>query len=312
MSNAFHALVILFWNALKMRFLRLKQVVEVDRCGSITGAAKVLNTTQSTLTKSVAAMEQELGFALFVRRARGIATTEKGREFLTRASRVLSDYEHLVEDSRREQATANALLRIGICPAMLQGLLNRAICNFVQRRPEARVHLQGVAAERGTHRLHRGDVDLLIGPIETLSRESEFRVEKIPSIEADLYVRKGHELTKKKKVTQEDIRAYPIVAPDPINPYTDTLLQLLTDTDGLEPMRQLHIVEYFPIVSQMVETTDAVSVISKEYAKAKAFRSKFQLLNTDLFPPMEMGCAWRTRWMPSPAARSFIHCLNQG
>lgn len=294
-----------------MRFLRLKHVVEVDRAGSITGAAQALNTTQSTVTKSVAAMEQELGFALFVRRARGVVATEKGREFLTRASRVLSDYEHLVEDSQQEKAEANALLRIGICPAMLQGLLNRAVCQFVERRPEARVHLQGVPAERGLRLLRRGDIDLLIGPIEALSREPEFRVEQLPSIEADLYARKGHPLVGKKKVRPEDLRAYPIIAPDPINPYTDVLLQLLKDGDRPEPIRQLHIVEYFPIVSQMVETTDAVSVIATEYARSNAFRSKFELLDAGLFTGMEMGCAWRTRWLLSPTARTFLHCLKE-
>ena len=295
-----------------MRFLRLKHVVEVDRCGSITAAAQALNTTQSTVTKSVAAMEQELGFALFIRRARGVAATEKGREFLNRASRVLSDYEHLVEDSQQDKAAANALLRIGICPAMLQGLLNRAVCKFVERRPEARVHLQGVPAERGLRLLRRGDIDLLIAPLETISREPEFRVEQLPSIDADLYVRKGHALTRKKKIVPEDIRAYPIVAPDPVNPYTDTLVQLLKDGDRPEPIRQLHIIEYFPIVSRMVETTDAVSVIATEYAQSNAFKSRFHLLNAGLFRPLEMGCAWRTRWLLSPTARSFLHCLKEG
>ena len=100
-----------------MRFTRLKHVVEVDRNGSITAAANALNTTQSTVTKSVAAMEQELGFSLFVRKARGVVATEKGQEFLTRASRVLSDFEQLVTDVRAQQEEANTLLRIGVSPA---------------------------------------------------------------------------------------------------------------------------------------------------------------------------------------------------
>lgn len=293
-----------------MRFSRLKHVVEVDRYGSITAAAGALNTTQSTVTKSVAAMEQELGFSLFQRRARGVVATEKGREFLTRASRVISDYEHLVEDSRRDKTASNALLRIGVCPTLLQGLLNHAITELIQSRSNVRVQLQAVGVERGVLLLQRGDVDLLFGPTETLSRESEFKVEPVDAIEAGLYVRKHHKLAKKKKVTRDDVRGFPIIASDYLDPYTNEILQILKEKTDQDPMRQLHILEYFPIVSRVVETTDSISFISKNYASTRAFRDKFVLLNIDIFKPLAMCCAWRTRWLPSRDARLFISYLK--
>lgn len=294
-----------------MRFVRLKHVVEVDRCGSITAAANALNTTQSTVTKSVAAMEQELGFALFIRRSRGVVATEKGREFLNRAARLLSDYEYLVEDSRQEMAAANTLVRLGVCPALLQGLLNRPICEFVQKCPNVRIQLQAISSERGVQLLNRGDVDLLIGPVGILSQQSEFRYELMPAIKAGLYVRKDHELAKRKSVAREDIKAYPIIATDPINPYTDQLLQLLRETDVADPLRQLHIVDYYPIAAQMVLATDAVSLISTEYASSSAFREKFKLLPLDIFEPLEMACAWRSRSLPNQTVRHFVSGLSK-
>ncbi len=52
------------------------------RLGSLTLAAAALNLTQSAISRQVKALEQELGFALFIRRAREIELTAAGREFL--------------------------------------------------------------------------------------------------------------------------------------------------------------------------------------------------------------------------------------
>lgn len=289
-----------------MRFTRLKHVVEVDRYGSITAAASRLNTTQSTVTKSVAAMEQDLGFALFTRRTRGVVATDKGREFIDRASRILYDYERLVDDSRKGQDSANALLRIGVCPALLQGLFNRAVCGLVEARPDIRIQLQAIPIERGVRLLHRGDVDLLIGPLDILSSEHEFKLESIPSIEAGLYVRKGHKLANKKDVTGKDIWDYPVITTDPLNPYSEELMQIAREVDPGDPMRRFHLVNYFPLIARMVLSSDAVSVISKAYAQSRAFKDKFKLLDIDLFEPLSMCCAWRSRWLPTRSARLFI------
>ena len=48
---------------------KLRYIVAVDREGSISAAAKGLRITQSAVTKAVAEVESDLGFALFDRQA---------------------------------------------------------------------------------------------------------------------------------------------------------------------------------------------------------------------------------------------------
>lgn len=293
-----------------MRFTRLKHVVQVDRSGSISAAAANLHTTQSSVTKSLAAMEQELGYALFERKARGVTPTEKGRAFLNRAAHILSDYERLIEDSREDRAAATALFRIGVCPALLQGLLNHAICTVIAQYPAVRIQLHAVSPERGIELLNRGDLDILVGPLDAIGGEAEFRYEQVAAIEAGLYVRKGHPLDGKAEVTREDIRAYPFIATDLANAYTDKVVALLKEDPAADPLRQLHIVGYYPIIAEIVQSTDAVSVISRRYAASRTFRKRFRLLDLDIFDHLEMGCAWRTHWEPSRIARQFITALK--
>ena len=51
---------------------KLRQIVAIDRAGSLSAASQVLNISQSTLTKAVADVEQDLGLAIFHRTARGV------------------------------------------------------------------------------------------------------------------------------------------------------------------------------------------------------------------------------------------------
>ena len=300
-----------------MRFVRLKHVVQVSRSGSITAAASSLNTSQSTVTKSVAAMERELGYTLFERTSHGVVMTEKGRGFLTRASRLLSDYEQLVEDGRQEFDSASSLVRAAICPVIVQGLINRAVCRVVQDHPEFRIHLQAVNPENGIGLLRRGDIDLLVCPIELLEGDAGFEVTKIPAVRAGLFVRKGHKLAKAQSITPQEISDYPMIGADVRTLYPEPLRQFFpvySASDPIrsasDPIRRAHIVEYFPLIAEIVGATDAVGAVSFDYAKSKTFQQKFALLNIDLFEPLAMGCAWRAKWLPSRAVRSLVAALN--
>lgn len=74
----------------KMRYL-----VTVADIGSVTGAAKALFVSQPSLTKTIREVEDEVGFHIYKRTARGIFTTHKGEEFLAYARQVLEQAELL-------------------------------------------------------------------------------------------------------------------------------------------------------------------------------------------------------------------------
>ena len=110
-----------------MNLTKLKYVVAVDREGSISAAAKAMHVTQSAVTKAVADVEDDLGFTLFDRRARGVVATAAGRDFIDRAARIVSDMDQLVDDARTGRDSRDRVLRIGIAPPSLEGLMNRAV-----------------------------------------------------------------------------------------------------------------------------------------------------------------------------------------
>lgn len=69
---------------------------------SLTRAAEELHLTQSAVSRQVQGLEDELGFALFVRRAREIVLTPQGRALLPIVQRTLAELDRGVERLRRE------------------------------------------------------------------------------------------------------------------------------------------------------------------------------------------------------------------
>ena len=67
---------------------------------SFSRAAASLNVKQSTLSKSIAALEEQLGVRLFERTTRGAITLESGKVFLEIARRILTEVDNLKTTAR--------------------------------------------------------------------------------------------------------------------------------------------------------------------------------------------------------------------
>ena len=80
-----------------MTFQQLSFVVEVANCESINKAAERLYTSQSNVSNSIKALEEELGIQIFLRTKKGVSVTEEGREFLSYANEII-DKKIFVED----------------------------------------------------------------------------------------------------------------------------------------------------------------------------------------------------------------------
>ena len=72
-----------------MELVQLRIFVAVAETGSFTKAAKRLYVSHSTTSRGVAALEEELGTALFERDNRVLGLTEAGEKLLPKAREIL-------------------------------------------------------------------------------------------------------------------------------------------------------------------------------------------------------------------------------
>ncbi len=292
-----------------MNINHLRHVVMVYRMGSFTAAAAELNVSQSSVTKSVAWVEQDLGYALFDRRARGVSVTEAGRDFIDRASRIVSDMERLAADTATGRGERSAILRIGVAPPSLEGLLNRAIRTVLREAGQFRIHMQASSTQRAMAMLGQGDLDLLVGPTEELSREQGFALEALPDFVGRIFCRKDHPLLREGTVSEERLRDFPVVVPDLSAPRIEHLLRTLYGVGSGDV--HVHIIDNFPMVAGIIESTDALGVASSTFARTRTFLQKFQVVPNTADHPLRLSVARRARWLPSPPMARFLNAVRR-
>lgn len=72
---------------------QLLAMVVLARTGSFTLAGKELYRTQSAVSHAIKALENELECTLFKRTGKGVMLTDRGREFLPHAEKIVGEME---------------------------------------------------------------------------------------------------------------------------------------------------------------------------------------------------------------------------
>ena len=97
-------------STLNLHHLRLFRAVARD--GTLTGAARALNISQSAVSSQIKALEEALGHDLFERRGRNLVLSEAGRIALDHAEEIFRTAENLTSTLKRSEVKRSAL-RIG-------------------------------------------------------------------------------------------------------------------------------------------------------------------------------------------------------
>jgi DNA-binding transcriptional LysR family regulator len=150
----------------KLRAMRT--FVAIADAGSLTAAARVLESSLPAVVRSLAALEEELGTRLFNRTTRRSALTEAGRHYLERCREVQS----LVEEAEAELHVEQTELRgrLVVTAPVLFGERHVAsgVTAFVQRYPLVSVDVQ--LLDRVVNLVEEGiDVGIRIGALEDSS-----------------------------------------------------------------------------------------------------------------------------------------------
>ncbi|WP_405173001.1 LysR family transcriptional regulator [Paenibacillus sp. FSL H8-0280] len=148
-----------------MELLQLKYFLTVARCEHVTEAAGKLHVTQSSLSKTIQRLEDDLGVSLFDRIGRKLRLNDFGRTFLQRTEKALFELEQgkreIADLSNPDQGT----LQLAVTTAStLPGILRE----FRKNKPDIQFHVQMVSLENMSRLLQRGEVDFCLSspPIE--------------------------------------------------------------------------------------------------------------------------------------------------
>ena len=143
-----------------MDFRTLRAFVEVVRQGGFSQAAKTVFATQSTVSKAVKQLEDEIGVPLLERIGHRTRLTDAGELLYRRAVRMLTDRDDLVAELDELRGLKHGMLRLGLPPVGSSTLIAPLFAVYRNRHPGIDIRL----VEHGPARLEElvvsGEIEL--------------------------------------------------------------------------------------------------------------------------------------------------------
>ena len=185
----------------------LNYFLAVAREENITKAAQSLFLTQSTLSKQMMELENQLGRQLFIRGKRRITLTEEGIYLKQRAQEILE----LIDATFHSDGRAlSGDITIGCAETAAMDTLAERFAEFHRLHPDVKLHIQSGDADMVLERLDRGlaDLGLLLGPVQ----QEKYDYRKLPQKETfGLLMPKDCELAKQRTVHLNQLKTLPLI-----------------------------------------------------------------------------------------------------
>jgi DNA-binding transcriptional LysR family regulator len=207
---------------------QLRHLIDLAQTLSFSVSATRLHITQPALSRSIKALENELGHLLFDRVGRGIELTAFGQQVLGHAQSLVDLAHELRQHTRDAQHGLWGKVRVGMGSGPGALLATPLMLHMAQQSPQ--VHLQ---VSRGStallvQALRERQLDALVIDIRALQPSADLRVEAFPDMPAAFMCRQGHPLARQRHVKLDQLRQYPIAS----TPLSDEVARLLIERYG--------------------------------------------------------------------------------
>lgn len=142
---------------------QIKSFLTVVNEQSFGKAASALFVTQPAISKSIAALENELGFQLLDRKNGMLSLTQEGQKMYDLFSRMENDYLAAVAEIRRIRENSSETIRIGCPDTWNPGkFYDRMVARFQERYPSVQLEIFGERVPDLLGKLQNGKLDFIM------------------------------------------------------------------------------------------------------------------------------------------------------
>ena len=199
---------------MELRLLRYFLTVAKEQ--SFTKAAEQLHITQPTLSRQMAALEDELGITLFLRNGKRISLTDEGILLKRRALEILHLEEKTLEELKGKEDVVEGTITIGCGEFAAVEILARICKTYKEKYPLVQIALHTATADTVYEMMKKGlvDIALFLEPVDTEG------LDYIRITDCDHWcvgMRPDDPLAEKELIKKEDLIGKPLILPERMN-----------------------------------------------------------------------------------------------
>ena len=288
-----------------MDFRILRYFLTVAKEQNFTKAAEQLHITQPTLSRQIAALEEELGRELFVRSGRTVTLTEDGVLLKRRALEILDLEERTLEELKGNNELVEGTVTVGCGEFSVVETLAEICKGYQEKYPLVRIAIHTATADTIYEMMNKGlvDVGLFMEPVNT----QELDYIRIPN--SDHWVvgmRPDDPLAEKEYIEKQDLLGKPLILPE-----REGVQNELANWFG----KDFHKIR-IAFTSNLGTNAGVMAARGLGYPVSIEGASKYWrkdlLVQRKLFPPITANTviAWRRNIPNSQAVDRFIEEIN--
>ena len=138
---------------------------QVARCRNFSRAAAMLFTSQPAVSRSMAALERELGCRLFIRNRRGVELTPEGRMFYAHVEAGCEQFRRGREELEQAVGLQSGSIALGASETALRHWLLPRLDRFHALYPGVRLRLFGGTSRQAIDELKSGAIDFAVAAV---------------------------------------------------------------------------------------------------------------------------------------------------
>lgn len=212
-----------------MTIVQLRHLISLAQTGSFSRSAAALFLTQPALSRSIRALEAELGQPLFDRIGRRSELTPFGRDAVERARELVLAADDLRDSGRRAGDAEEGVLRIGMGSGPGAMLMTPLLLKMAQERPRWRVEIARASTDLLVQALRDRALDALVVDARSLRPAPDLNAQFVHDMRGAFMVRRGHPLARRRGGTSfDDVLRYPIAS----TPLSDEVARILVERYG--------------------------------------------------------------------------------
>jgi len=267
-----------------MRLRHIEVFHAVYSAGSITGAAKLLNVSQPSVSKVLAHAEQQLGFALFDRIKGKIIPTQEAERLISHVTDAYDNINELRRISENIRTTETGLIRIAMAPAFGIELVPTVIAAYLAEHPETSFEIETLHYQQVARALKQSRVD--IGMVFDPPPVPGVVIDHLASAECVVVAHKSMDFGIKQRLTLDDLDGVPFINLNTRSP----LGRLLASRKKANNIKFNNVakVETYQMAKALVAQGAGVSIIDEITARSTGHRD---VVAWKLHPPLEFNIA---------------------
>ncbi|MGN8063309.1 LysR substrate-binding domain-containing protein [Ralstonia sp. 22111] len=292
-----------------MDLRRLSHVVALADTLHFARAAQAVHLSQPAFSRSIQAIEDDLGIRLFDRETGDVRPTPAGEFVIERARRLLFEARCLQRDVDLYRDSQLGDTAFGVGPLLTATLMPRALQELRQQHPRVALRMEVGNWVQLLESLRSENIEFFAADVRDMPKDAALDIQLIGGQPPHLYVRAGHPLAGRTHTLRE-VWEYGIAVPKLLSPSKVELAMLLGLPAGQEASIALECDNYGVLKTVALSTDTVLGATDAAVREELEIGALLRLaVKGWLSPPSTTGIVRLHGRTASPAAQAAIAAI---